>query len=97
MRPPQNAGEDSGRDLAALGLVLASMRPPQNAGEDLFLLCEGRTRHGGFNETPAERGGRPQNQLALLRLGSTASMRPPQNAGEDDDEQAAIAQLIELQ
>ena len=59
MRPPQNAGEDSPRAWTHERRALASMRPPQNAGEDDASRVErGAAAAGGFNETPAERGGR---------------------------------------
>ena len=58
------------------------MRPPQNAGEDCANSLRSAPPPSGFNEAPAERGGR----LEPLRPGRAvvdASMRPPQNAGED--------------
>ena len=59
MRPPQNAGEDHALGLGVrAGNVLASMRPPQNAGEDWRPSPSRARGSGGFNETPAERGGR---------------------------------------
>ena len=59
------------------------MRPPQNAGEDRGRRCGDGRRSAGFNEAPAERGGRlVAFTMGVLALG-VASMRPPQNAGED--------------
>ena len=59
MRPPQNAGEDRRVSAKELRKRLASMRPPQNAGEDPRSGRGPRVRCNGFNEAPAERGGRP--------------------------------------
>ena len=57
------------------------MRPPQNAGESATSSRATGPPPRGFNEAPAERGGKcggehPHGSPAL------ASMRPPQNAGE---------------
>ena len=38
----------------------------------------------GFNEAPAECGGKLENPLDADALPIDASMRPPQNAGEND-------------
>ena len=58
MRPPQNAGE-SRLDCRTVDAVHdASMRPPQNAGESAFLDVAMRDLTKGFNEAPAERGGK---------------------------------------
>ena len=60
------------------------MRPPQNAGEDPQADFIGFQGVCGFNEAPAERGGR-HARLPAMSVGiRRASMRPPQNAGEDD-------------
>ena len=58
------------------------MRPPQNAGEDLEGVAVMRLTAHGFNEAPAERGGRLRRAADAGRA-VAASMRPPQNAGED--------------
>ena len=39
------------------------MRPPQNAGEDMRQGKDVWPRMPCFNEAPAERGGRPNNEL----------------------------------
>ena len=60
MRPPQNAGEDLELALPRIAVDVASMRPPQNAGEDCEATPRRPPRSPGFNEAPAERGGRPR-------------------------------------
>ena len=67
----------------------ASMRPPLNAGENTRCkVCKRRRAAGkpGFNEAPAERGGKLRRSATVpaapLRAFG-ASMRPPLNAGEN--------------
>ena len=57
------------------------MRPPQNAGESSQNTPQIPQEQGGFNEAPAERGGKLREALEAGRE-RVASMRPPQNAGE---------------
>ena len=66
MRPPQNAGESWGGCHAAAGLWQASMRPPQNAGESLRVPCAFHLDENGFNEAPAERGGKSARRMRGL-------------------------------
>ena len=42
------------------------MRPPQNAGEDFREGSDEPDSNTGFNEAPAERGGRPGRLLLEL-------------------------------
>ena len=81
MRPPQNAGESVAGDFRGRFERVASMRPPQNAGESPLRGDTGRGRLAGFNEAPAERGGKSRPRPPRAVDGG-ASMRPPQNAGE---------------
>ena len=57
------------------------MRPPQNAGESSRDSHRARRASSGFNEAPAERGGKCYRGIVAV-LAHLASMRPPQNAGE---------------
>ena len=58
------------------------MRPPLNAGENCGRACRAGRERPGFNEAPAERGGKPGGRV-LRSSGHRASMRPPLNAGEN--------------
>ena len=58
------------------------MRPPLNAGENLRLAVAAADAGSGFNEAPAERGGKRLHGSAHHSR-SRASMRPPLNAGEN--------------
>ena len=63
------------------------MRPPQNAGEDADRSVQSHLAASGFNEAPAERGGRLEPEAFRAAARWLASMRPPQNAGEDPPRQ----------
>ena len=96
MRPPQNAGENLKMDWRGYAERLASMRPPQNAGENAVAEVSATATAKGFNEAPAECGGK------LLECGITpsqaeASMRPPQNAGENSVTQNSATVTATLQ
>ena len=58
------------------------MRPPLNAGENRPGSPAAPSRRRGFNEAPAERGGKPAKH-GNEPGGKRASMRPPLNAGEN--------------
>ena len=69
MRPPQNAGENLYLGGEKVLRVVASMRPPQNAGEN---GGDDRGEHAqahGFNEAPAECGGKPPIATTLYKEG----------------------------
>ena len=59
------------------------MRPPLNAGENARIQRGYERRGRGFNEAPAERGGKRLRRPEQLRQPGAASMRPPLNAGEN--------------
>ena len=58
MRPPLNAGENHVVGLVLPDVAGASMRPPLNAGENREARPSWTRRGCGFNEAPAERGGK---------------------------------------
>ena len=58
------------------------MRPPLNAGENGNLPGSVPAWHQGFNEAPAECGGKPARSRDRLSREIVASMRPPLNAGK---------------
>ena len=62
MRPPLNAGENLPQALDRDDPGKASMRPPLNAGENRVAGEDLDDRPAGFNEAPAERGGKRQDQ-----------------------------------
>ena len=62
------------------------MRPPLNAGENAQEQAEGCEGPAGFNEAPAERGGKPASLIVHVLDLDLASMRPPLNAGENSRE-----------
>ena len=65
MRPPQKTGENDPTPKDYDSEAPASMRPPQKTGENwlgrVFCGC----RAPGFNEAPAEDGGKPAARRAL--------------------------------
>ena len=58
MRPPLNTGEDLAHVYFINPDTEASMRPPLNTGEDIPAGATGSSAAAGFNEAPAEYGGR---------------------------------------
>ena len=72
------------------------MRPPLNAGENQELGCFRHTARSGFNEAPAERGGKHEDHAMRITL-RPASMRPPLNAGENVPDADFDLALIKLQ
>jgi len=58
MRPPQIAGEKFRLPVPVSAGSHASMRPPQIAGEKRRGRRAGRRSASGFNEAPADRGGK---------------------------------------
>ena len=61
------------------------MRPPLNAGENRRARRLAGARRMGFNEAPAERGGKHGVIAGTYAKMLEASMRPPLNAGENRD------------
>ena len=59
MRPPLNAGENPPARAPKAPADIASMRPPLNAGENGPRRARRKAECLGFNEAPAERGGKP--------------------------------------
>ena len=58
MRPPLNAGENQYPRIHTKDRDAASMRPPLNAGENPIVADNAAPMEMGFNEAPAERGGK---------------------------------------
>ena len=58
MRPPLNAGENADDLMHGDDRASASMRPPLNAGENEAQAARPLRFGRGFNEAPAERGGK---------------------------------------
>ena len=84
MRPPLNTGEDLvASQYGRCRSATASMRPPLNTGEDRVKPVLVVGEHPGFNEAPAEYGGRYRSKRGRSAT-ERASMRPPLNTGEDD-------------
>ena len=57
------------------------MRPPQNAGEDVGILADLERVVLGFNEAPAERGGRHNTYRASRNLRNRFNEAPAERGG----------------
>ena len=59
------------------------MRPPQKTGENATAFFSERVNYLGFNEAPAEDGGKRRIRGYIEQGIAQASMRPPQKTGEN--------------
>ena len=58
------------------------MRPPQNAGESVAVKPSSRSRTCGFNEAPAERGGKFVRLWAKLEEAHGFNEAPAERGGK---------------